>query len=458
LDPRLVGYRAARYIRDVSFHEGFVANLSRRDFARFLALSGSASLLPSRAFGQSPIGLEELGFSTSPLPRTPAEPDEKFWREVRSRFLVPKDLAFLNAANLCPMSLPVVEAIERNMRAYEVNPAPEPRSKLLHAREDARTMLAEALRVTPEELVLTRNTTEGNNFVSSGLTLGAGDEVIVSTDNHPSNLNAWRQKAKRFGFTVVEVPPPAAHPGADGYVELFSKAFTPRTKVLAVTYVSSNSGDMLPVAALCKLARERNVLSLVDGAQAFGVLDVNLSEVKPDFFTGSMHKWPCGPKEKGVLFISRAVQDRIMPSVYGVYGGAVGISRTFEAEGQRDDAAIAAVVEALKFQAGIGRAVIEKRVRALAGHMMTELSKLDGVRLWTDPAPDRSAAIVIFKPGALDPRKLGDALSEKERIVVTVRGATGSNPGLRASPHMYNTMDDVDRFVATIGKYVKTGV
>jgi selenocysteine lyase/cysteine desulfurase len=435
-----------------------VSNLSRRDFARFLALSGSASLLPSRAFGQSSIAFEELGFSTSPLPRTPAEPDEKFWREVRSRFLVPKDLAFLNAANLCPMSLPVVEAIEKNMRGYEMNPAPEPRAKLLHAREDARAMLAEALRVTPEEIVLTRNTTEGNNFVSSGLTLGAGDEVIVSTDNHPSNLNAWRQKGTRFGFTVVAVPPPPAHPGTDGYVDLFAKAFTPRTKVLAINYVSSNSGDMLPVAALCRLARERGALSLVDGAQAFGVIDVNLSEVKPDFFTGSMHKWPCGPKEKGVLFVNRAVQDRIAPSVYGVYGGAVGISRTFEAEGQRDDAAMAAVVEALKFQASIGRAAIQKRVRTVAAHLMTELSKLDGVHLWTDPAPDRSAAIVIFKPGALDPRKLGDALSEKERIVVTIRGANGSNPGLRASPHMYNTMDDVDRFVATIAKYMKTGV
>src|SRR5205814_5663630 len=136
----------------------------------------------------------------------------------------------------------------------EVNPAPEPRSKLLHAREDARTMLAEALRVTPEEIVLTRNTTEGNNFVSSGLTLGAGDEVLVSSDNHPSNLNAWRQKAKRFGFAVVEVAPPPAHPGPSGYVELFANAFTPRTRVLAVTYVSSNSGDLLPVADMCKLA------------------------------------------------------------------------------------------------------------------------------------------------------------------------------------------------------------
>src|SRR4029450_2341105 len=116
---------------------------------------------------------------------------------------------------------------------------------------------------------------------------------------------------------------------------------------------------------------------------AFGVIDVNLSEVKPDFFTGSMHKWPCGPKEKGVLFVNRAVQDRIAPSVYGVYGGAVGISRTFEAEGQRDDAAIAAVVDALKFQGGIGRPVIERRARALPTHLMTSLQRLNCVKLGT---------------------------------------------------------------------------
>jgi isopenicillin-N epimerase len=376
---------------------------------------------------------------------------------VRARFLVPRDLAFLNAANLCPMSLPVIETIEKNVREYEMNPAPEPRSVLIHAREEARKLLADALRVTPDELVLTRNTTEGNNFVSSGLTLGAGDEVVVSSDNHPSNLNAWRQKATRFGFTVVTVAPPLSHPGTDAYVDLFTKAFTRRTKVLAVTYVSSNSGDVLPVAELCAAARAKGILSLVDGAQAFGVIDVDLTKVKPDFFTGSMHKWPCGPKEKGVLFISKAVQDRIAPSIYGVYGGATGISRTFEAEGQRDDAAIAAVVKALEFQGAIGRDVIEKRTRTLALHLMTQLRRLDGVQLWTDPTPGRFSSIVIFKPGNLDPRKLGDALT-KERIVVTVRGANGSNPGLRASPHFYNTMDDIDRTVSTIGKYLKVGV
>src|ERR671921_890972 len=354
-----------------------MTTISRRRFARLLALSGSAALMPNLAFAAGTPGLDELDLSSRPLPPTPLEPDEAYWRSVRARFLVPREVGFFNAANLCPMPLPVLEAIEKNARAYEVMPSPEARTKLMQGREDARKLLAEALRVTPEEIVLTRNTTEGNNFISSGLTLGPGDEVIVSADNHPSNLNAWRQKAARFGFTVVTVAPPPAHPGTQGYVDLFAKAFTPRTKVLAVTYVSSNSGDMLPVAELCAFAREKGVLSLVDGAQAFGVLDVDLSKVKPDFFTGSMHKWPCGPKEKGVLFVNKAVHDRIVPSVYGVYGGAVGISKTFEAEGQRDDAAIAAVVDALKFQGTIGRAAIEKRVRLLASHLMTELKRID---------------------------------------------------------------------------------
>jgi selenocysteine lyase/cysteine desulfurase len=210
--------------------------------------------------------------------------------------------------------------------------------------------------------------------------------VTVWADNHLSNLNAWRMKGARFGFTVVAVPIPPAHPGGDGYVDLFTKAFTPRTRLVAVTHVSSNSGDLLPVSEICAAARSRGILSLVDGAQAFGVLDVDLGAMKPDFYTGSMHKWPCGPKEKGLLYVNKAVHDRIHPSLVGVYAGAVGISRTLETHGQRDDASVAAVTDALKFQGSIGRAVIEKRSRQLAQALMDGLRKLNGVKLWTDPA------------------------------------------------------------------------
>jgi len=433
-----------------------MAAFSRRDFARLLALSGSAALVPSSLLARRGDPRDVFDVSVAPLPQTPANPDEAFWRQVRARFLVPRDLTFLNAANLCPASLPAIEALEKNLRVYEADPSPETRTGLMKQREESRKLLAAALRVTPEEIVITRNTSEGNNFISSGLDLHAGDEVVVWADNHPSNLNAWRTKAQRFGFTVVTVPVVTPHPGAQGYVDLFLKAFTPRTKLVAITHVSSNSGDLLPAADICAAARQRGVLAHVDGAQAFGVLDLDLSAIKPDFYTGSMHKWPCGPKEKGMLYVNAAVQDRIHPSVIGVYAGEVGISRTLEANGQRDDASIAAVTDALKFQGTIGRAAIEKRARELAQALMDGLRKLKGVTLWTDPKPAHSAAIVIFQPGTLDVRKLGPALTA-DRVICTTR--TGQQtPGLRMSPHFYNTMDEMDRTVATIGKYLASGI
>jgi selenocysteine lyase/cysteine desulfurase len=432
-------------------------SVSRRDFARLLALGGSSAVLARSALAANATTLDALGITRAPLPPTPQSPDEKFWAEVRARFLVPRDVAFLNAANLCPTPLPVIEAHERNMRRYEVSPNPDVRSELMKGREESRTLLAAALRVTPEEIVLTRNTTEGNNFVSSGLVLGPGDEVVVWADNHPSNLAAWNTKARRFGFTVVSVPVPPSHPGTDGYVELFARAFTPRTRVLAFSHLSSNSGDLLPARELCALARSHGALSLVDGAQTFGVLDVHLGEMQPDFYTGSMHKWPCGPKEKGLFYVNKAVHERIHPSVVGVYAGAVGISRQLEAEGQRDDASIAAVAEALKFQGAIGRAVIEARARALATRFVDELGRLSGVKIHTHLDPARRGAVVIFQPGTLDPRRLGTALATKHGIVATVRGGQ-DRPGLRLSPHFYNTIDDVERTVSAIKAYLASGV
>ena len=423
---------------------------SRRDFARLLALSGAAAALPRTARAWDHV-------TSAPLPQTPTPPGEAFWQDVRRRFLIPEGVAFFNAANLCPASLAAVEAHEKNLRAYEADPSPAFRSSLMAERETSRKLLAAMLRVTPEDIVITRNTSESNNWVSSGLDFKAGDEVVVWADNHPTNLSAWRTKATRFGFTVVTVPTPPRHPGDDGYVDLFTKAFTPRTKLVALTHVSSNSGDRLPVDAICAAARSRGILSLVDGAQAFGVLDLDLGAMQPDFYTGSMHKWPCGPKEKGLLYAHRGVHDRLHPSIVGLYGGQVGLSRTFEANGQRDDASIAAVTAALQFRERIGRDVIERRSVALAEALMDGLAKLPGVTLWTDRAAGRHAAIVIFQPGSLDPRRLGAALLENDRIVVTVRGGA-SNPGLRISPHFFNTMAEIDRTVAAIRGYLAKGV
>jgi selenocysteine lyase/cysteine desulfurase len=421
--------------------------MNRRDFARLLAITGAAPF----------IAPEMTWARDAKLPPTPASPDEKFWTSVREQFVMPKDLTMLNAANLCPSSGPVLETLYKMTRDMDQDPSQDNRAKLGDGRENTRTLLAGFLRVTPEEIVITRNTSESNNLVSSGIDLKPGDEVLLSSDNHPSNHTAWQEKAKRFGFTVVEVPTPNPHPGSDYYVNAFTRAITPRTRVIAITQLTSTVGDLFPAKEICRVARERGILTLVDGAQTFGLLDVDLSDMQPDFYSGSAHKWPCGPKENGVLYINKTAQPKIWATIFSAYPGRVGVSRTFEGFGQRDEPAMIAFGEALKLQTGIGRALIEKRSRDLTQALIAGLKTIDGVRIWTSPEPSLAAAIVSFQPGNLDARKLATALYQKDRIGCATRGGK-DRPGLRFSPHFYNTRADIDRAVGAVKKYMATGV
>jgi isopenicillin-N epimerase len=425
-------------------------SVSRRDFTRLFAAGGSAALFAHPAWAQMPP-------SSPSLPAGGPASGEAFWKAVRAQFVMPPELAVMNAANLCPASSPVLEALTKETQSVDKDPSQQNRARLSEAKEDTRKRLAEFLRVTPEEIVITRNTSESNNIVSNGLDLKAGDEVLIFEDNHPSNHQAWEEKAKRFGFSVVTVPQKNPHPGGEYYVDAFSKALTPRTKVLAFGHLTSTVGDLFPAKELCRLARERGVLSHLDGAQSFGLLDVNLGEIQPDFYSGSAHKWPCGARECGVLYVNAKVHDRIWPSSYSAYPGAIGISRKMEAFGQRDEATMIALREALAFQTKIGRADIEKRSRALAQQLMAGLSKIDGFKIWTSTMPERSAAVVSFQPGSLDTRKLLAALYEKDKIAVTSRGGT-DRPGLRVSPHFYNTTDEVDRLLRALNGYARTSL
>jgi selenocysteine lyase/cysteine desulfurase len=422
--------------------------LNRRQFARLLALGGSAALVPAPVLAWR--GVPKLG----PPPEVMSE---SYWSEVRAQFVLAPELAIMNAANLCPSSAPVLESVYSNTKDMDRDPSFNNRAKLTEGKEATRRLLAEFLRVTPEEIIIARNTSEANNLVSSGLDLKAGDEVVISSDNHPSNHEAWREKAKRLGFTVHIVEQVNPYPGDDYYLDAFGRAITSRTKVIAFTHQTSTVGDPMPAKELCRLARQRGVLSLVDGAQTFGVFDVDLSDMQPDFFTGSAHKWPCGPKEVGLLYVKREAQPRIWPSILSAYTGAAGLSKTFEGFGQRDEPAIIAFGEALKFQSKIGRPVIEARARELTQALIQGLQKIDGVKLWTHTASERSGTVVSFQPGSLDVRKLSDALYSNDHIACATRGGS-DRPGLRFSPHVYNTHAEVERVLGALRKYSARGV
>lgn len=225
-------------------------------------------------------------------PGSAAPPDEALWHAVRAQFPLRDGLILMNAANLCPSPYQVISSVETMTRDIDAD---------------------------------------------------------ASFQNRATASTSWDVKAMRRGFAVVRVATPDAPRDAASLVEPFERAVTTRTRVLAFSHVSNVSGIALPAAALCAMARERGIVTLVDGAQAFGALALDLHELGCDFYTGSAHKWFLGPNEAGVLYVRRGNADRLWASNVGV-GWANAVERgaqKFDNLGQRDDACVADAVAAL---------------------------------------------------------------------------------------------------------------
>ena len=422
-------------------------SMSRREFARLFAMGGSAAILSH----QTLLGSKSVRM-TDPI--TSAGTVD--WKTIRSQFLMPPELTVLNAANLCPSPAPVLETVYNYTKRLDSKPVPSYRAEMREVKEKTRQELAKYLRVTPEEILITRNTSESNNWVSNGLDLRAGDEVVIFSDNHPSNNEAWKERGKRFGFTVKEVPPVNPHPGFDYYLETFKKALTTRTRVLSFTHLSNTVGDLFPAKELCSMARNRGIITLIDGAQSLGLLDVDLSDIQPDFYSGSAHKWPCGPKETGVLFVNKSIQERFWPSIYSAYKGREGLAQTHEGLGQRDTPAIHAFGQQIEFLRKIGQEKIEERSGNFATEIIEELQKINDINIFTSNERALRSAVVTFRPANLEPAKVVKALEEDGIVAANQGGKDWA--GVRFSPHFYNSNSDVERAVGAIRRYLQKGL
>jgi len=382
--------------------------------------------------------------------------DEAYWERVKGQFSLAPGLILMNAANLCPSPYPVQESVFSHTRDVNGDPSFQNRGKFGALKEEARLALAEYVGASPSEIAITRNTSEGNNSVVNGLDLGAGDEVVLWDQNHPTNNISWDVRARRWGFAVRRVSTPAGSEDAEELLDSFLTAVTNRTRVLSFSHVSNSSGVGIPARELCRVARERGVLTLVDGAQTFGALDLDLHDMGCDFFTGSSHKWFMGPKEAGIMYVREESQERLWPTHVGVgWEGAEGNgAQKFENMGQRDDAAVVSMATAAAFHEAIGPAVVQERVRDLASAVKQGLTEaIPGVRFHTPLAPTLSAGVVVFSlPGGAH-REVFQGVYENYNLGCAAMG--GEFDGIRLSPHIYNTRAEVGAAVAAIAAYVQ---
>lgn len=421
----------------------------RREFlSRLLGGAAATVVLPTMAITGMDGSVLSPPTGDGPLLRSdPA--DEAWWQLVKDQFPLRDDLVIMNAANLCPSPWQVQEAVFGMTRDVDADPSHANRGKFGGLRDEARGLLARWLGADTDEIVITRNTSEGNNVVISGLSLGPGDEVVIWDQNHPTCNLAWDVGARRHGYTVKRVSTPPEPESGEELYRVFRDALTDRTRVLAFSHVSNVSGVALPADRLCELARERGVMTLVDGAQTFGVEALDLHDMGCDFFTGSAHKWPMGPKETGVLYVSRQRQKDIWPLIVGIGWGEDDAARKYESLGQRDDARVSAVGKMVAFHEMIGKERVEARVRALAAEVKRQIaSRLPGTRFHTPVEEELSLGVVVFAPPGVDLGSAMRILYEEHSVGCAVM--RGDFSGIRLSPHIYNTMEDVERVVDAI--------
>ena len=367
---------------------------------------------------------------------------------IREEFAFADDRIPMNAANLCPSSRRVAEAVSRYTQLIDVDPSFQNRAQFAEYLEAARSAVAAPLGVEADEVALVRNTSEANNIINAGLSLKAGDEVVIWEQNHPTNNVAWAVRAERYGVIVKTVSVPAQPASIDDLIGPFEQAITARTRVLTVTHVSNVSGLKLPIRELAQLCRARGVHFHVDGAQTWGALDVNLADIGCDSFSGSAHKWFMGPKEVGMLYVKADLVDQIWPATVAPGWGddaetdLVG-ARKFESLGQRDDAALASMSVAAELHQQMGPANVERQVVNLAQRLKEGMLEA-GAGLVTPLAPEFSGGICIASVHPDQQAELWDRLYREHGIIGAPTG------GLRLCPHVYNTEEHVDRALAGI--------
>jgi len=375
---------------------------------------------------------------------------ENYWRMVKRQFPLESKLIYLNAANVCPSSRPVLDRHLEFLRGFHANPSFQNRDKYGPIHESLRSKLAEMLHASPDEIAVTRNTSEGSNLIVKGIDLKPGDEVLITDHNHPSNNDSWKIRARREGLVIKSAPVRIPAASKDDLIAGIEKLITPRTKVVAFTHVTSTTGILYPAKEITELARKRNIWVHLDGAQSFGALDVDLKTIGCDSYSGSAHKWLMGPLEAGVLYVRAERLPQLWPSIVTA-GWADNLkgARKLEVFGQRDDPRIAAFEAGLDFINLIGMKNVEARVRALAAHAKKQLSQIPNVQLKTNLEPELSAGVIKFRPGKTSVKQVYDTLYEKHRLAIAMT-ASGDSEGLRFSPHVYNEMEELDRATAAV--------
>ncbi|HEX9165232.1 MAG TPA: aminotransferase class V-fold PLP-dependent enzyme [Gemmatimonadales bacterium] len=427
---------------------------SRRSFVASMVGAGAA--LPAFSEGAMARVLSARGATLAASPASLAE-DESYWGEIQRAFEVDRTMVNLNNGGVCPTPTHVLDAMVRDLRfsnelpVYHMWQIIEPRI------EAVRRDLAHDFGCDPEEMAITRNASEALEILIFGLDLKRGDEVLVTNQNYPRMITSWKQRERRDGVLLKQVSFKVPPPSQDYLVEVFRQAITPRTRVIEVTHITNLTGQIFPVKAIVEMARPLGIEVFVDGAHAYAHFPFRRDDLGCDFYGTSLHKWLLSPVGTGFLYVRKNRIKDIWP-LMAAGADQDGNIRKYEEIGTHPAANHNAIAVALAFHRAIGADRKVARLRYLRDRWAKRLlAESDRVRVLTPLDSPYAGAIGLLSVEGMEFSKLGGWLMDKHRIVTTGIGHPEFT-GLRITPNVYTTVDEVDLFADKVLEAIKKGV
>jgi selenocysteine lyase/cysteine desulfurase len=424
----------------------------RRKFLRQLGLTASAFAIPSifePLFGRG--GKEQLERVSTMSPELVAT-DDDFWAWIREQYDLSPAIINFNNGGVSPQPKPVQEAHINFYKYCNVAPSYYMWRELDKGREPLRRRLAELGGVSPDEVAINRNSTEGLNTIIFGLNLKAGDEVIVSKQDYPNMLNAWKQREKRDGIKLVWVNHELPSEDAVALTKKYTDLFTDKTRIVHVTHMINWVGQVLPVKMIADVAHKKNIDVICDSAHTFGLIDYKIDDLGCDYWATSLHKWLCAPFGSGMMWIRKEKIKDVWALLSNNEPDGTDI-RKFESLGTRSFAAEMAISAAIDFHLLIGTKRKEARLRYLKNYWTDKVKNLPGVKINTPTKPEFCGTIANISIEGLKPEDIEAKLMEKYRIHCVAINWENIH-GARIAPNVYTSIDDLDLLVKGITEIV----
>jgi isopenicillin-N epimerase len=384
--------------------------------------------------------------------------NEDYWSEIQRAFDNDRNVINFNNGGVCPSPTHVLDQMIRDLRFTNESPVQHMWRVLEPRVESVRRDLAHEFGCDVEEIAITRNASEAMETLIFGIDLKAGDEVIITDQNYPRMITSWEQRARRDGIVVKKIAFPIPLPSPSVFVDRVREAITPRTKVIEFPQITNLSGQVLPVRDVVRLGREKSIQVFVDGAHAFAHLPFKRDDLECDYFGCSLHKWLLAPIGTGFLYVRKPKQKSIWP-LMGADPPLDEDIRKYEQIGTHPAANHNAIAAALAFHRSIGTDRKIARLRYLRDRWAKPLLAADPrVKLWTPISDDAaSGGIALVQIQGIDSGKLFGYLWDKHRIV-TSPTKHAQFQGVRVTPNVYTTLDEVDSFIDAMKQALAKGV